>query len=158
MAVRLTVIFASILVVTLVLLMEPLQGYLPPCQFHAWTGYSCPSCGLTRSLHALLHGDVPAAFGFHPLGPGIGFALAALNLLLICDLLLGRRLKLSIPQCPKRAMLTVVVGLGLCLWMGSWAAKLKHENHATCTSEVTAVQDPPSAHGYRVNTTRIECN
>lgn len=88
---RLTFILISVLVFAFVLLMEPLEGYTPPCLFKSWTGHNCPSCGMTHSLHALLHGDIHAAFGFHPLGPVIGFALAALNVMLIGHLLLERR-------------------------------------------------------------------
>lgn len=40
----------------------------PPCMFRAFTGYYCIGCGLTRALHALVHGDVVRAFGMNPLG------------------------------------------------------------------------------------------
>ncbi|WP_305805302.1 DUF2752 domain-containing protein [Stenotrophomonas sp. YIM B06876] len=40
----------------------------PPCMFHAFTGYYCIGCGLTRALHALLHGDLLRAFALNPLG------------------------------------------------------------------------------------------
>jgi len=39
----------------------------PPCMFHALTGYYCVGCGMTRALHALVHGDVVRAFGMNPL-------------------------------------------------------------------------------------------
>ena len=42
-------------------------GYFPVCTFRALTGFACPGCGSTRGLHALLHGDVVAAFKFNPL-------------------------------------------------------------------------------------------
>jgi hypothetical protein len=38
-----------------------------PCPFRLLTGWDCPLCGGTRMGDALLHGDVPAAFGFNPL-------------------------------------------------------------------------------------------
>ena len=31
---------------------------LPQCAFKAMTGLDCPGCGMTRGLHALLHGDL----------------------------------------------------------------------------------------------------
>jgi hypothetical protein len=37
----------------------------PQCVFHALTGLQCPGCGTTRALHALLHGNVPAAWHFN---------------------------------------------------------------------------------------------
>lgn len=41
--------------------------FLPPCYFREWTGLYCPGCGMTRASNALLHGNLPAAFGFNPL-------------------------------------------------------------------------------------------
>ncbi|UTA55204.1 DUF2752 domain-containing protein [Lysobacter soli] len=46
-----------------------------PCVFHAVTGLHCPGCGLTRMLHALVHGDVARAWSMNPL------AMVALPLL-----------------------------------------------------------------------------
>jgi hypothetical protein len=40
---------------------------LPLCPSAALLGLPCPGCGLTRATLALLHGDVVAAFRFHPL-------------------------------------------------------------------------------------------
>ncbi|GAB6195493.1 DUF2752 domain-containing protein [Lysobacter xanthus] len=33
----------------------------PPCLFRLATGLYCPGCGMTRMLHALVHGDVARA-------------------------------------------------------------------------------------------------
>ena len=41
------------------------QGGFLPCPFHAVTGLWCPGCGMTRGMHALLHGQVRAALGFN---------------------------------------------------------------------------------------------
>ena len=39
----------------------------PPCMFRAFTGCYCIGCGLTRALHALVHGDLARAFSMNPL-------------------------------------------------------------------------------------------
>ncbi len=39
---------------------------IPVCLFHALTGLPCPGCGLTRAFSSLLHGQVQAAFAYHP--------------------------------------------------------------------------------------------
>jgi hypothetical protein len=44
----------------------PLGGL---CWFRAAFHIDCPFCGTTRSFVALAHGDVAAAFRFHPAGP-----------------------------------------------------------------------------------------
>lgn len=38
------------------------NGFYPVCRFHQLTGLNCPGCGTTRACHALLHGDLSAAF------------------------------------------------------------------------------------------------
>ena len=50
----------------------------PQCLFRAFTGWHCISCGLTRALHALAHGEVARAFSLNPLA----MALLALSPLL----------------------------------------------------------------------------
>jgi len=55
----------------------------PPCVFHALTGYWCIGCGITRALHALVHGDIARAFAMNPL---------AMALLAVSPLLIGWRL------------------------------------------------------------------
>ena len=50
-----------------------------PQQFHALTGLACPGCGGLRALHALLHGQIAAAFRLNPLfvaGLPVAVALA----------------------------------------------------------------------------------
>jgi hypothetical protein len=42
---------------------------LPPCPFRAMTHLPCPGCGMTRSVAALLHGNLALSFRYHPLGP-----------------------------------------------------------------------------------------
>jgi hypothetical protein len=45
---------------------DPVKGpSLIPCMFHVLTGLDCVGCGLTRALHALLHGDVAAAASYN---------------------------------------------------------------------------------------------
>lgn len=40
---------------------------LPPCTFHAVTGWPCPTCGTTRATLKLLQGDLLSAFALNPL-------------------------------------------------------------------------------------------
>lgn len=51
------------------------------CPFRALTSLSCPGCGMTRSTAHFIHGDLWAAFEFHPFGPFfiVGFGVAALH-------------------------------------------------------------------------------
>ena len=47
------------------------------CPFLRLTGRPCPTCGLTRSWAALLHGDLERALAFHVGGPALLAGLAA---------------------------------------------------------------------------------
>ncbi|MEV6242802.1 DUF2752 domain-containing protein [Lentzea sp. NPDC051838] len=49
---------------------------LPKCPFNWLTGLNCPACGVTRMVHALLHGDVVGAFHFNAVMLALGVPLA----------------------------------------------------------------------------------
>ncbi|MFC5146486.1 DUF2752 domain-containing protein [Streptomyces aureoversilis] len=42
-------------------------GHYPACPLLRWTGLYCPGCGGLRGVHALAHGDLPAALGANAL-------------------------------------------------------------------------------------------
>jgi len=45
---------------------DPAQSQLAPkCMIKAFTGYSCPGCGLQRAAHALLHGHLWQAIRYN---------------------------------------------------------------------------------------------
>lgn len=44
---------------------EPKNENLPKCFFHQITGFYCPGCGVQRSFHALLHGNMTTAMGYN---------------------------------------------------------------------------------------------
>jgi hypothetical protein len=44
---------------------EPKNGLLPKCFFHELTGLYCPGCGVQRSFHALLNGDILTAIDYN---------------------------------------------------------------------------------------------
>jgi len=45
----------------------PVLTFLPSCTFKGLTGLPCPTCGSTRSLVHLSHGDVADALAMNPL-------------------------------------------------------------------------------------------
>lgn len=47
------------------------SGFFPACPLYTTTGYACPGCGMTRGLHALLHGDILQALDYNALLPVI---------------------------------------------------------------------------------------
>lgn len=43
------------------------QFFFPRCWLYQTTGWQCSGCGATRALHAVLHGDIAAAWRLNPL-------------------------------------------------------------------------------------------
>jgi len=61
---------------------------LPPvCLFKEVTGVPCPSCGTTRSVTALCHGNVKQAFLTNPFGPIMALALLVIPMWIALDTL-----------------------------------------------------------------------
>lgn len=53
--------------VTIYLVNPVTNRLIPPCPFYWATGCYCPGCGAARGFHALVRGDIGAAFGYNPL-------------------------------------------------------------------------------------------
>jgi hypothetical protein len=51
-----------------------------PCGFAQATHLPCPGCGSTRSVDALLHGDLAGAMRMNPFGPVMALMLALLSI------------------------------------------------------------------------------
>ena len=93
------------------------------CPFHEYTGYSCLTCGMTRSLDAMGRGDLIGALQHHAFGPMLlaGMTLCCAGLL--SEALSGRKILLPIARAGGRAG---VVVLGL-LWLLYGIARLAVE-------------------------------
>ena len=75
-------------------------NFFPKCPSYAFLGLYCPGCGITRALHALLHGQVAQAFAYNPLA------------ILVSPLLLWMAFKpawLYHPLTPKIALAVLVL-------------------------------------------------
>jgi hypothetical protein len=80
------------------------QSFLPPCLFHAFTGFYCPGCGATRALHQLAHGNLMAAFRLN--------ALVVLGLPLGC-LIAVRRKRADLPAWCLRTLIFCIALFGV---------------------------------------------
>lgn len=59
---------AGAIALTALFLFDPERtDVFPKCPFLSLTGWKCPGCGSQRAVHALLHGQIPEAFGFNAL-------------------------------------------------------------------------------------------
>lgn len=67
-------------------------GMIVRCPLHELTGLECPSCGLTRAVHALLDLDFARAARLNILAFPVAVLAVAFPLVCISDLLCGTRI------------------------------------------------------------------
>jgi hypothetical protein len=84
------------------------------CPFRRITGHPCPTCGLTRSAVAFLHGDLSASFRAHPFGPLVMVVAIAWGVNL-----LARQRGWRFVEVPARWR-NVAVALTAISWMAWW--------------------------------------
>jgi hypothetical protein len=91
----------------------------PSCAFHTLTGHPCPTCGATRALVALLHGNFAAAWSWNPLACVAYCAIAIFNIYALVAVVSGkRRFRLAqLSLFEKRFCRVAVIGLVLLNWI-----------------------------------------
>ena len=116
---------AAAAAVAFVGLVDPNEpGHYPTCPFLALTGWYCPGCGSLRATHALVHGDLGAAFQLNPL-----LVLATPAIVVAWALWLRREVRdrareRVLPAAWIWALLVVVLAFGVLrnLPAGAWLA------------------------------------
>lgn len=68
---------------------------LPPCSIYFFTGRPCPSCGLTTSVSAWLHGDWRLGWRANPFGIVVLLIALALGANSLMALLTGRCVRIA---------------------------------------------------------------
>jgi hypothetical protein len=84
---------------------------LPPCTIYYLTGRPCPSCGLTTSVSAILHGQFGLAWRANPTGFLIVAAAGAVALNSLFALLWGRSVRI------ENTRFTLLLLALLALWL-----------------------------------------
>lgn len=83
------------------------------CHFKRITGVACPTCGLTRGVTTMLHGDVAGGLRYNPFVLGAGLVLLAV---LAARLLLARLPRLEFSAKEKRIAWVALIVLLLANW------------------------------------------
>ncbi|MFH0992603.1 MAG: DUF2752 domain-containing protein [bacterium] len=113
---------AGLILVMAALFIVPLDNF-QSCAFHSLTGYSCLTCGMTRSLHAILHGDLVGSLRFHLFGPILFLCVLLFSIVLWLEIVSGRGLKLK----TTRGHLKHFTVLFLVFWLVYWAGRILTE-------------------------------
>lgn len=86
------------------------------CLFKLVTGFPCLSCGTTRALGQLAHGDLAGALAMNPLFTSGALLLLALGLLETALLTRGRVLRLGLSAGQVRAAWMLLAAGALLNW------------------------------------------
>lgn len=105
--------------VALIFLVPPEDFPLTTCEFRSLTGHGCLTCGMTRSLHAISHGDVAASLRNHLMGPAVFMMMLLFAFVLSLEVLSGKRLEVDTGGRGGQ----VVMFFGI-VWLTYWGTRL----------------------------------
>ena len=98
------------------------SGFLS-CKFHQLTGLSCPTCGMSRSLHELSQFHLLEAFKMHLFGPVLYLLALTLFFKLSIELVSGSAISIGISSGMLKK---ISVAFGF-LWILYWLVRLTLE-------------------------------
>jgi hypothetical protein len=104
--------------------------FIPPaklpfaaCAFHSITGHSCLTCGMTRSLHAIAHGEWAASIRYHLFGPAVLIGMFLCFGIFTAEAVHGKRSAIPIGRKAKVQAFCVFA----LFWIVYWGARLAGE-------------------------------
>ena len=100
-----------LLIISVLFLSNPDKISFTKCLFHQTTGYSCPSCGLSRSLYAASHLDLKTSFQYHLMGPIILFALFLILIKLSYEIIVRKEILIQFNPKIIRIFFASFIGL-----------------------------------------------
>ena len=95
----------------------PFQKLPSVCAFYNYTGYPCPTCGMTRSVISLMHFSFSRAVWFNPLGPVFLLLFATSWVVAVYQEYTGKQTKIAL-WAGKHFNLLATVGLVILLAFG----------------------------------------
>jgi len=98
-------------------LYNPFESELTACRFKDLTGYDCPTCGLSRSVHAFLLLNFFDSIAYHPLGGVLILGLLALLVRFTAELITGKEFLVSVPRSCRRIVMLLILFLVFSTWI-----------------------------------------
>jgi hypothetical protein len=108
---------------TILFSVPPANLPMPACAFHSITGHSCMTCGLTRSLHAISHGEFAASLRWHLFGPAVFVAMLLGFAAFTMEAASGRSFAI---RSSRRTRNRILIALAA-LWFIYWSVRLYTE-------------------------------
>jgi hypothetical protein len=106
-----------------ILFFVPPQNIPFTCLFHAITGHSCLTCGMTRSLHAMIHGDWVASFQYHLFGPAVFMGMLLCLIIFTADAIQGKHSRIATDTKIRR----YAIGMTAIVLLAYWGSRLASE-------------------------------
>jgi undecaprenyl pyrophosphate phosphatase UppP len=78
---------------------------------------------MTRSLHAVLHGELAASFRYHLLGPAVFLGIFLFQLVFAAEAISGKKYSI----CPIGKIRRLVIGMFAIVWLVYWGIRLAAE-------------------------------
>ena len=117
---RIRLIFTIFLMIILLFpfLTDPGNVSLLSCKFHELTGYSCPTCGMSRSFYAFTHFHFLESLKFHMFGPLVYLILLIFFLKTVIELISGTAVKTGFSKKVLKMSLLGFFFLWTLFWLG----------------------------------------
>lgn len=106
------------------ILIDPRDVSILACHLQNATGYSCPTCGLSRSFYAMAHLDITNAFGFHLLGPLFYFLIVLFFTKHSAELVLKKEIQGTWRPAITRMIFISLIILWILIWSKNFLATL----------------------------------
>lgn len=94
---------------------DPSTTPFPRCIFLQLTGYRCPGCGSQRAIHALLHGNLAAAWRFN--------AMLVAAIPVVVAMYAAEFMRRRVPGLHNRLNGTVAIWSAFALLVGWWIVR-----------------------------------
>lgn len=95
---------------------DPREVSILACQLKNSTGYSCLTCGLSRSFYAIAHLKLSEAISYHLLGPLLYLSFVLLFIKSTIELFINKEIKLFLNSRILK-IIAAVLAIG---WLSNW--------------------------------------
>ncbi len=104
-------------IILLSIYFDPVNYSISECAIKQITGYSCPSCGLTRSFHAGANLNIAQAIAFHIMGPLLLLGIVILFLKFSIESVSGNTVQIKIKRSISKTALLLIGIIWLVFWI-----------------------------------------